>query len=431
MASLAELPKLIGFFSYSRNDDEGDDGAVLNLANRIYRELRSQLGRNDQNFKLWRDKDALAAGEHWKEKLKEAVSEAAFFIQLVTPSAVNSGFCRFEFESFLEREKELGRNDLVFPILYISVPDLEAATADDAVISIVKDRQFVDWRPIRHYDVNSREVKQTVEQFCSTVSRKLRLPWLSPEKRREAEARQAAEAERRRQQEAEIKQRADEEERRRKAEAEERRRDEEERRQQEAEDRRRLAEAEAQKRGQDDETRRLEKEAKLAAKEEQRRKRLEQEPQQSVKPWLLPLIGAGAASLPMVLLAARFVWYFDAGDYLYFFTVGMIHSLYGAAAGMLIRRFGLLKALAIPVIPALSLAFVVCFALFNISYTLLLWQYGVGFELPYMTPSGRLVFAAATVVVCFVLAVIFTWLAFWLHSLWARKQRLREAGLIP
>jgi len=28
MGSLADLPKLIGFFSYSRNDDEGDDGAV-------------------------------------------------------------------------------------------------------------------------------------------------------------------------------------------------------------------------------------------------------------------------------------------------------------------------------------------------------------------------------------------------------------------
>jgi hypothetical protein len=39
MSSLAELPNLIGFFSYSRNDDEGDDGAVAALANRIYREL--------------------------------------------------------------------------------------------------------------------------------------------------------------------------------------------------------------------------------------------------------------------------------------------------------------------------------------------------------------------------------------------------------
>jgi TIR domain len=198
MGSLADLPKLIGFFSYSRNDDEGDDGAVLALANRIYRELRTQLGRTNENFKLWRDKDALAAGEHWKEKLKEAVSESVFFIQMVTPSAVNSHFCRFEFESFIEREKELGRNDLVFPILYVSVPELDAKPAiTDPVISILKDRQREDWRPIRHYDVNSREVKQTVEQFCATISRKLRLPWISLEERQAIEEQRRVEEEER------------------------------------------------------------------------------------------------------------------------------------------------------------------------------------------------------------------------------------------
>jgi hypothetical protein len=90
MASPVDLTNLIGFFSYSRNDDEGDGGAVAALAHRIFLELRAQLGRNNENFKLWRDKDALAAGEHWKEKLKEAVSESVFFIQTVTTSAVNS-----------------------------------------------------------------------------------------------------------------------------------------------------------------------------------------------------------------------------------------------------------------------------------------------------------------------------------------------------
>jgi hypothetical protein len=185
MASLADLPNLIGFFSYSRNDDEGDDGAVAALANRIYRELRSQLGRTDKNFKLWRDKDALAAGDDWNEKLTAAVSESVFFIMMVSPSALNSSFCRFEFDSFIKREKELGRDDLIFPILYIPVPHLQDSQIPiDPVISIVKDRQYEDWRPIRHRHVNSTEVKQTVEQFCSTIAKKLRAPWISTEERK-------------------------------------------------------------------------------------------------------------------------------------------------------------------------------------------------------------------------------------------------------
>jgi len=266
MSSLAQLPKLIGFFSYSRTDDEGDDGAVLALANRIYRELRSQLGRNDQNFKLWRDKDALAAGEQWKEKLKEAVSESVFFIQMVTPSAVNSGFCRFEFESFIEREKDLGRDDLVFPILYISIPELDSTPEiTDPVISIVKDRQYVDWRPIRYLDVNSTEVRQTVGQFCSVISRKLRLPWISPEERHEIEEQRRLE-EQRRVQEAEAKRQAEETERRSLAEA--KKRQDEDQRHKDAEAKRQAEEERARK-----ETERAEQKRQRDQKEKEREER--------------------------------------------------------------------------------------------------------------------------------------------------------------
>src|ERR1700730_14261198 len=259
MASLTELPNLVGFFSYSRNDDGGDDGAVAGLANRIYRELRSQLGRTDKNFKLWRDKDALAAGEHWKEKLKEAVSESVFFIQMVTPSAVNSNFCRFEFESFIERERELARSDLVFPILYISVPDLESTTMADPVISVVKDRQYVDWRPIRHQDVNSPEVKRTVEQFCAVIARKLRAPWLSPEEQRAIAEQKRIEEEQRRQAE-EAKRKTQEEERRKIAES-----------QRQVEEERSRKEAERLEQRRREEQERSERERQAREKEEQRR----------------------------------------------------------------------------------------------------------------------------------------------------------------
>jgi hypothetical protein len=142
---------------------------------------------------LWRDKDALAAGEHWKVKLKEAVAESAFFMQMVSPSAVKSPFCRFELDSFMEREKELGRDDLIFPILYISVPELDDKRKDDdPVLSVISEREYVDWRKIRHAPVNSPEVRQTVEQFCNTIAKKLRQPRLSPEDRKRLEEDDAA-----------------------------------------------------------------------------------------------------------------------------------------------------------------------------------------------------------------------------------------------
>src|ERR1700688_3829866 len=125
MSSLAELPELVGFFSYSREDDDDSNGALSALRDRIQRELRGQLGRNRTEFRLWQDKAAIAHGTLWEEEIKSAVAQSVFFIPIVTPSTVRSHYCKFEFELFLKREAELGRKDLIFPIVYIGVPALE------------------------------------------------------------------------------------------------------------------------------------------------------------------------------------------------------------------------------------------------------------------------------------------------------------------
>jgi hypothetical protein len=69
MSSLAELPELIGFFSYSREDDDDSKGALSALRNRIQRELRGQLGRTRANFRLWQDKSATRCCQSWPELL--------------------------------------------------------------------------------------------------------------------------------------------------------------------------------------------------------------------------------------------------------------------------------------------------------------------------------------------------------------------------
>ena len=186
MSSLADLPELIGFFSYSREDDAGSNGALSALRERIQHELRGQLGRSFKTFRLWQDKEAIAAGKLWEGEIKTAASQSVFFIPIITPTVVKSPYCRFELDSFLAREAELGRSDLVFPILYIRIPSLEdsAQVQRDPVLSLIAKRQYVDWRDLRHRDINSREVKEAVERFCVHVSEALRHHWLTPEERK-------------------------------------------------------------------------------------------------------------------------------------------------------------------------------------------------------------------------------------------------------
>jgi predicted metalloprotease len=270
MSSLADAPDLVGFFSYSREDDEDSGGKLSKLRERIQAELRGQLGRTKRDFRLWQDKTAIAHGELWEDRIKSAVAESVFFIPIITPTAVRSYHCKFEFESFLAREKELGRNNLVFPILYIPVPALaDDRWHQDPLLAIIGSRQYEKWHNLRHLDPSSTDVALRVEKLCENICKALHQPWLSPQERQEAEARQRAEEEERRRQEK-LQEEAAEEERRRQERLQEeaRQRAEEERRRQEAETKRRLDEAEAEKRRQEMQRRKLEKEPAWAAKKE-------------------------------------------------------------------------------------------------------------------------------------------------------------------
>ena len=280
--SLSDLPELVGFFSYSREDDEYPPGALSKLRERIQQELRSQLGRHRSDFRVWQDKAAIAHGTLWEEEIRSAIAQSAFFVPIVTPTAIKSRHCKFEFESFLAREAEIGRNDLVFPILYIRVPALEDENRwrQDPVLNIIGARQYIDWQHLRHLDVASTEVAIAVERFCNNIFEALHRPWTPPEERRKQqdETRRQAEEQQRRK-EAEAQQHAAEERRRREAEAcraaeEEQRRKEAEAQQREVEERRRRREAEA-RRTAEEEQRRKEAEAQQREAEERHRREAE------------------------------------------------------------------------------------------------------------------------------------------------------------
>jgi tetratricopeptide (TPR) repeat protein len=254
MSALADLPELIGFFSYSREDDEDSNGALSALRERIQRELRGQLGRSMKTFRLWQDKQSIASGSLWEAEIKAAAEQSVFFIPIITPTVVRSPYCRFELESFLGREAALGRSDLVFPILYIKVPALDddVQREKDPVLSIIAKRQYLDWREFRHRDVTSPDVKEAVERFCAHICEALYRRWVSPEERSKIEedtARERAEQERIAKK-AEAKQRA--EGALKKKEADARRRAEEERK---AEDKRLREDAEIKSRAEKEERR--------------------------------------------------------------------------------------------------------------------------------------------------------------------------------
>jgi hypothetical protein len=184
MTSLADLQELVGFFSYSREDDDDSAGALSALRDRIQRELASQLGRSRHDFRLWQDTAAISHGKLWEAEISGAIAQSVFFIPIVTPRALKSRHCAFEFQEFLRREAQLGREDLLFPLLYIEVPEL--AREEDRylsqVLQIIHARQYADWTDFRQDDISSTRTRQQVERFCKDIAVALRTPCELPTK---------------------------------------------------------------------------------------------------------------------------------------------------------------------------------------------------------------------------------------------------------
>ena len=223
MSSLAKYySSLVGFFSYSREDDVDFNEVLSKFRNAIQAELSAQLGRNRDSFRIWQDRFAIPHGALWQKQITDGVKQSAFFIPIITPRMVNSPHCAFEFESFLAREKELDRADLIFPILYISVPELEDGTwRQNSVLKVVNDRQYLDWRDYRPRELNDPEIRKELIQFCRNISNALRKPWGSPEERQQRQQAEAvgiaAAEERRTKTQIEAERQAEEERQRREA----------------------------------------------------------------------------------------------------------------------------------------------------------------------------------------------------------------------
>jgi Jacalin-like lectin domain/TIR domain len=178
LSLLVDLPEIVGFFSYSRDDDTDSMGSLSTLRDRIQRELRGRLGRTKATFRLWQDTAAIPHGSLWEEEIKAAVAQSVFFIPIITPTSVRSSHCKREFELFLARERELGRSDLIFPLLYIRVPELENEQQwrENEVLRVIGTRQYLDWQERRYLDIRSPEVAAQIGHFCSNIYDALRGP---------------------------------------------------------------------------------------------------------------------------------------------------------------------------------------------------------------------------------------------------------------
>ncbi len=162
----------IGFWSYSRQDDEHSGGRLSQLRARLSSELQINYGRD--RVQIFQDSAAIPYGADWDEVIRDALNRSTFFIPILTPNFIQSEFCLTEVEIFLEREKalhaafpELAGHRRIFPILYIPIAGKEAR--QPALVEELEQVQWLSFERLRHQDYDQPGVRQTVSEFAATI----------------------------------------------------------------------------------------------------------------------------------------------------------------------------------------------------------------------------------------------------------------------
>lgn len=153
------------FWSYAHDDNVHDHGRILRLADAIQHEL-ALLIESPPSFFV--DRTSIGWGDAWRRVIDNALAETAFFVAVATPRYVTRPECRKELLTFEGRARSAGLTELVLPILYVDIPDLDVDSRNE-VTAIIARTQWADWTALRIADEASAEYRGAVNLLAVRI----------------------------------------------------------------------------------------------------------------------------------------------------------------------------------------------------------------------------------------------------------------------
>ena len=180
---VADYLKPIGFWSYTTSDDVASGGRLSQLRLLLAQHLQLRIGR-EPKVHIFQDVAAIPHGTDWLKEIHKALDASSFFIPIVTPAFLQSPMCCQEVMHFRAREAALGRDDLIFPLHYIDVDDVDASRPDEvqdpAVLALLRARQMIDFRRLRLRDPKVEAVEEKLDEFAGSLRLALRRQVAAP-----------------------------------------------------------------------------------------------------------------------------------------------------------------------------------------------------------------------------------------------------------
>ena len=156
------------FMSYARFDDQHDDGQLTAFRERLAAEIRVQTG---EEFRIFQDRTDIAWGQNWQHRIDQALDTVTLLLVIITPGFFRSPHCRAETEQFLDRERRIGRDDLILPVYYVSTPEIDDPARRDAdpLAATLAARQHADWRELRFEPATSPVTRKAIAHLATRM----------------------------------------------------------------------------------------------------------------------------------------------------------------------------------------------------------------------------------------------------------------------
>ena len=156
-----------GFWSYMHQDDEAEKGRISQLAKDVVAQYEMITG---DTIELFLDKDGLKWGDKWRKEIDDRLESVEFFIPVLTPRYFKSPECRRELQFFARRAAARpGLKELLLPLYYIDIPELNEESDKDDLIRSVGDFQRQDWRDLRFKELISETYRRGVAEMASRL----------------------------------------------------------------------------------------------------------------------------------------------------------------------------------------------------------------------------------------------------------------------
>ncbi|MGR4010865.1 TIR domain-containing protein [Leucobacter sp. 1207-22] len=160
------MAQISGFWSYVHADDDAESGRITKLASDVRSKFEMLTG---ESINLFVDREKLKWGDDWRNEIDDSLASVAFFVPVITPRYFRSEECRRELNFFARRAERLGIKDLVLPIIWTRVAQLDEDESNDELMELAKKFQWSVWLDLKYEDVGTGEYRRAVDDLAQRL----------------------------------------------------------------------------------------------------------------------------------------------------------------------------------------------------------------------------------------------------------------------